>query len=148
MPPARAEGPWRRGDQSVRVTGLNELQRAFKRLDADGAKKLRRELRDIANDVRDTARSYVPHKTGRHGTDGPRLAPSIRSNVTAYGASVSSDAVHSIVQDVGGRVGNHTILQRANVSHYMTEAVQDAQPYVTRRMSMLLDELGKEFEEG
>lgn len=111
---------------------------------------------DVAGDVRSTARSYVTHKTGRHGgANVPHLAPSIRASVTAYGASVYSDAPQAIVQDSGGRVGRKTpghphgvtILQRANVSHYMTEAVREAQPYVTRRLEMLLDELERGFED-
>lgn len=112
-------------------------------------KRLRAELRDIAKDVRDTARVYVSHKTGRHGgADVPRLGPSIKASVTTAGASVYSDAPHSIVQDVGGRVGRNraTLLKRSEVSHYMTQATQDAQPYVTKRLEGMLGEFEREFE--
>lgn len=122
--------------------------RALKRVEGDAGKNLRRELRDIANDIRDTARAGVGHKTGRHGGSGTRLAQSIKSRVTGTGASIYSAAPHAIVQDVGGRVGHgkQTILKRADVSHYMTEAVDDARPYVNRRLDELLAEFGREFE--
>lgn len=146
---ARLTGPRVQGDFAVSVRGLTELQRALKRSDTFVSKRLRKELSDTAKDVRDTARSGVPHKTGRHGGSGIRLAPSIKSSATTKGASVYSDAPHAIVQDVGGRVGrNHaTILSRASVSHYMTEAVEEAKPYVMKRMEGLLDDLARNFEE-
>lgn len=134
---------------STRITGYTELQRALKRTDSRAYPYLRRELLNIAGDVRTTARVYVPHKTGRHGGPGvEKLGPSIRTNVTSYGASVSSGAPHSIVQDVGGRVGNGAIIRRADASHYMTMAVRDSQPYVTRRLNVLMNELERSFEEG
>lgn len=121
--------------------------RALKRVEGDAAKLLRRELRDIADDVKMDAQANVTHKTGRHGGPNvPHLGPSIKSSTTGTGASIYSDAPQAIVQDVGGQVGNSAILRRADVSHYMTKAVEDARPYVNRRLEELLDEFGREFE--
>lgn len=132
---------------TVRLQGYTELVRALRRTDDMVYPYLRRELLDIAGDVRSVARTYVKHRTGRHGGPNvPRLAPSIRSGVTTQGASVFSSAPHSIVQDVGGRVGHGAILKRSEVSHYMTDAVRDSQPYVTRRLEVLLSEIEHTFE--
>jgi hypothetical protein len=137
----------RRSDAAVAVSGLAPLLRALKQVEGDAGKNLRRELAEIAKDVRTTASAGVSHKTGRHGK-GPRLAQSIKSRATATGASVYSDAPHAIVQDVGGRVGRGhlTLLKRSEVSRYMTEAVHEARPYIDRRMTELLNEFGHEFE--
>lgn len=123
--------------------------RALKRVQGDAAKLLRRELRDIADDVKMDAQANVTHKTGRHGGPNvPHLGPSIKSSTTGTGASIYSDAPHAIVQDVGGQVGRDrsALLKRADVSHYMSKAVEDARPYVNRRLEELLDEFGREFE--
>lgn len=140
---------FRTSGYATRIHGYQELQRALRRTEGKVYPRLRRELLEIAGDVRTTARVYVPHKTGRHGgANVPKLAPSIRSSVTSYGASVFSAAPHSIVQDVGGRVGNGTILKRADASHYMSHAVRDSLPYVNRRLEGLMGELERSFEEG
>lgn len=149
MPTRTRGGTTRVAEEAIAVRGLTGLQRALRRADTETGKRLRRELRDIAKDVRDTAQTYVTHRTGRHGgADVPRLADSLKVSVTTTGATVFSEAPHAAVQDQGGRVGRNraTLLKRANVSHYMSNAVRDAQPYVTRRLEELMDELERDFE--
>lgn len=136
-------------DEAVAIEGLTALQRAFRRISKDAAKDLRRELRTIARGVAVVARRNVPHKTGRHGgPDVPYLEKTIRTSVTLTGASVYSDAPHAYVQDRGGQVGRDhaTLLKRADVSHYMTNAVRDSRGDVERRLGRLMDELGRDYE--
>jgi len=141
--------PLRRRGDAIAVRGLSELQRALRKAEGNTGKNLRKALREVAKDVRDAARGNVEHRTGRHGgADVPRLGPSIKAGVTAVGASIYSNAPHSIVQDQGGQVGiaRATLLKRASVSRYMTRAVVDSQPTVERKMDEVLDELGRDFE--
>ena len=132
---------------TVAVKGLRELQAALKRGDANTSKQLTRELRELAKGVQRQARSNVEHKTGRHGgPDVPKLAPSIRTSVTRTGATVYSNAPHAAAQDLGARVGKGAILQRSQVSRYMTRAVDESKSEIERGMDRVLDRLGRDFE--
>jgi hypothetical protein len=139
----------REGGEAIVVSDLAPLMKALRRIEGTAARDLRRELREIANDVKMTAQAGVRHTTGRHGGPNvPRLAQSIKATTTGSGASVYSQAPHAAVQDVGGQIGHGAIIPRARASHYMTGAVREAQPYISRRMEGLLDEFGREFERG
>ena len=127
-------------DNSIHVEGLAPLQRALKKAEGETGKQLRRELRAIANDVRDAAKSNAPKRSGA-------LAGGVKSSVTQRGASVYSNLVYAYVQDRGGQVGRNraTLLRRSDVSQYMTRAVQREAPRVQRRMERVLDRIGRDF---
>jgi phage gpG-like protein len=139
----------REGGEAIVVSDLAPLMKALRRIEGTAARDLRRELREIANDVKMTAQAGVRHTTGRHGGPNlPRLRDSIKASTTNAGASIYSESPYASVQDVGGQVGKGAIIRRASASHYMTGAVREAQPYISRRMEGLLDEFGREFERG
>lgn len=140
-------GALKRRDEGLAVSGLSELQRALKRVESEVGKDLKAGLRAIGKGVASDAARNVQNKTGRHGK-GPRLGPSINTSVSAVGASIYSNAPHSIVQDVGGRVGRGraTLLARASVSKYMTRAVADSKDEVEREIGKVLDKVERDFE--
>lgn len=129
-------------DGAIVTRGLGELSDALHRMEGPMVRKLyMRELRAIARDVRDEARGNVRSRSGD-------LSKSIRHSATRQGARVFSSLVYSGVQDTGGRVGRgqQTILRRGDVSQYMTRALRDSQPMVSRRLQGLLDTLTREFQ--
>lgn len=130
------------------VKGLAPLQRALKHAEGGSARELRKELKDIAEDVKMDAQANVSHRTGRSGGSGYHLGPSIKTSVAQRGAMLYSEAPHSIVHDVGGRVGKGAIISRSSASRYMWNAVSEAGPYVSRRLDGLLESIGAEFERG
>lgn len=109
---------------------------------------LRRRLSEVAEPVRSRAAANVTHKTGRHGNPGPALENTLKIGVSATSVSIYSNAIHSIVQDQGGRVGRHgaTLLRRANVSQYMTRAVQQETPKIQAALEAAIDETIAEME--
>lgn len=136
-------------DAAVRVQGLPELQRAFRRIGGDLPKATRKTLRAIAKPVQEKAKANVQHKTGRHGgASVPHLASSIRIGVTSRSVSVYSNAPHALVQDQGGRVGHGAVITRASASAYMTKAVQESQPEVENALGNLGDDIARTFEGG
>lgn len=133
--------------QAVAVRGLRELQTALKRGDVNTSKHLVRELRELAKGVQRKARSNIEHRTGRHGDpDLPKLASTIRTSVVRTGASVYSNQPYAAAQDLGARVGKGAILQRSQVSRYMTRAVDESKGDIERGMDRVLDRLGRDFE--
>lgn len=139
-------GAWR---GAIRVEGLAETQRAFRRIGGDLPKATRKALREIAKPVRDKAKANVQHKTGRHGgPDVPKLAGSIRIGATQSVLSVYSDAPHARVQDEGGRVGHGAIITRASASAYMTKAVQESQKDTEKALNDLGERIESQFRRG
>lgn len=137
--------PRKNAGSAIAVSGLSGLNRALKKAEGDIDKDLRNELREIANVVRDDARSRAPEGDGRSGKPG-RLRSSIRSSVVVRGASLYSNSPYALVQDQGGTVGYGAVITRARASGYMSKAVQFAQPMVSRRLEGVLDHLGREFD--
>lgn len=133
-------------ESGAALSGFTEVQRALAEIDNGTAKELRRRLRIVGQDVAEVAGRNVSHKTGRHGP-GPRLGGSIKVTVSRGSASVYSTAPHGGAQNVGGRVGRRgaTILKRADVSGYMTHAVQSEREHVADELDGLLDWLDKTF---
>lgn len=133
---------------ALAVEGLAPLQRALRNVDKATAKELKEGLKDIGKGVQRKAKENAPEGPRPKRSDAPKLKGSIRVSATTRGVSVYSNAPHAYVQDRGGRVGRNraTILQRGNVSAYMTKAQRSEQPHVSRRLQGLLDSIGKEFE--
>lgn len=113
----------KRSGDAVHVRGLASMQRAFRQVEGDLSKTLRKELREAAKPIAAKAQSNVPHKTGRHGKDGPIK---VRVGVTQKAVSIYSNAPHSAVQDMGGRVGHGAVITRASASAYMSKAVKSS----------------------
>ena len=138
---------------ALAVQGLKPLMRALDRT-ADGAgKHLRRELRGVGKFVQGRARANAPVGPRPKRSNTKPLRGSIRASATLKGVSVYSDEEHALVQDRGGHVGRYgpggygaTVLQRNRVSGYMTRAVEQAQPEVSRRLQGVLDSVGRDFE--
>lgn len=138
--------------EALAVTGLRDLQRALKQAGDDAGPKLRRVLREIAEDVRNEAQANAPVGDGRSGDPG-RLRASIRTSVGQRSVSVYSNADYAYVQDRGGWVGRYgggthgaTLLKRAEVSAYMTRAVRDSQQLVSQYLMGVLDDIERNFE--
>lgn len=89
--------------REVKITGLRELQGAFKRVNADLPKELRLAFRAIADKVVSVARGKVTADVG----PGP-AASSIRPRATQRGAGIAfggPSAPHMPWLDFGGSVG-------------------------------------------
>ena len=130
-------------DAAIRVQGLAETQRAFRRIGGDLPKATRKALRAIAKPVQEKAKANIQHKTGRHSKDGPLT---VRIGVTSNSVSVYSNTVYALIQDQGGRVGHGAIITRASASAYMTKAVQESQADVEQALGGLGDDIAREFE--
>ncbi len=87
----------RNHELSIEAPGLAKLRRDLKRIDADAAKELTSELREMAKDVRDDARGLAPFDEGD-------LKKSIKHSVRARGASVFSDSDYAEVHEWGGTI--------------------------------------------
>ena len=124
---------------AVRIEGLAELQRAFKRIDGNLGKDTRKVLREIAVPVQQRAKALAPVLTGA-------LRSSIKIGATTRALSVYSNAPHALVQDRGGRVGKGAVIQRARASAYMTRAVQEGRANVEHQLGELGDRIADRFE--
>lgn len=135
-------------DAALVVQGLRPLTRALKKAEGNADKHLRGQLRTVGKFVQTRARANAPVGPRPKRSNTKPLRGSIRTSVTMKGISVYSDEEHALVQDRGGRVGRDgaTVLQRGKVSGYMTRAVRDAGPEVSRRMQGVLDSIGNDFE--
>jgi hypothetical protein len=136
-------------DEGVVVEGFAALQRVLKQIESGAHPELKKRLKVIGDHVAKTARGNVSHKTGRH-FGSPRIESSIKVSVTARGASVYSTAPHGGVQNVGGRVGRShlTVIKRAEVSGYMTKAVQSDREFVQHETEALVQWLLRTFQNG
>lgn len=85
--------------EPIRVEGLREFQRTLRRLEPEVEKELRRELKTAADKVATTAQQHARsfQRTGRY-------ARSIKSKVTAKGASVGSRLPQAAVLHWGGTI--------------------------------------------
>lgn len=146
MPRGPHLGGGRVDEYTLAVEGLGELRRALRRVDREADKALKRDLRQIGNNVRDRARANISHRTGRHGDPTlPRLASTIRVGVKARALTVFSDQPYARVQDQGGRVGRGAVIPRARASAYMTRAVQQSRSTVEQQVERLGDTIEREF---
>jgi hypothetical protein len=88
-------------DVKVEVTGLNQLVRAFKQVDADIPKGLRVEMLGIARMVAGDIQRRVPHQSGR-------AARSVRPRASPRGAGIAfggNAAPYYPWLDFGGSTG-------------------------------------------
>lgn len=128
-------------DQSVQVFGLAELQRALKATGQEASKATRAALRGIARPVQRRAQGNAPVDSGK-------LRGSIRIGVTTKSVSVYSNKPYAAVQDLGGRIGKGAVIQRADASHYMTNAYRDSKPDTEQALRELSDRIADEYERG
>lgn len=101
---------------TVRVRGLRETLRAFRRLEAEIGPEMRTELRAIAEPVALTARSLIsPYQGASVRTIGPR--------VTQTGAAVTQRA-----KKVTGRRGDFGALQMRRLEEALEEHADEIEP--------------------
>ena len=95
-------------ETSVKISGLRELARAFKQIDADLPKELRDEFRKVGEHVAGVARTKTPTLTGR-------AAGSIKVRASTRGVSLAvggTRAPYFQWLDYGGRVGRKRSIVR------------------------------------
>jgi hypothetical protein len=114
---------------AVRVKGLKEMQRAFRKMDKDLSKELRSELRAAGNIVRDEARSLFS------GIDA-RSASGYRTVVRQRGVAVE--------QRLPRTTGQHPSYGVLQMTRALEPALDTMQSKVIDRVDQMLDRLGGE----
>lgn len=132
-------------ESGVYAQGLAGIQRVLKRSEHELAPQLKTRLRQGGELVVPVAKANAPF--GSRYNFGTPLRDTIKTSVTQRGASMYSTSVYGGVQNYGGRVGrNHaTVLKRANVSQYMTKAVDSTHVAVVAHVEGTLDWLKREL---
>jgi len=122
----------RAGGVTVRAPGLSKLRRDLGKIDKDLRLAANRHIREVANEVRDEARSRAPKKTGR-------LQKSIKASVRAAGASIYSDLVYAPVHEWGGTIRPRGTPIEIEGKHFMRSAVDDKTERIEEHLGDLLD---------
>lgn len=114
---------------TVRVQGLRELQRDFRRMSSELAKDLRSELREAGDIVRDDAR---PRMAGYSG----KTAAGFRTVVRARGVAVE--------QRLGRTTGKRPDFGALQMREALVPALDAKQDEVVDRLDRMLDHLAGE----
>lgn len=124
---------------SIRVTGVAELARAFRKMDAELPKELKARFLKIAERVADVARNSLPERTGRART-------SIKAKASPKGAGIAfggSVAPYEPWLDFGGRVGRNRSIERERVSggRYVYPAIASQKEETARAVELAITEV-------
>jgi hypothetical protein len=98
-------------EETIRVTGVAELARAFRKVDSDLPKKLKARFLDIAESVASVARDKMPSRTGAAQAS-LKARSSPRGGAIAFGGTA---APYEPWLDFGGRVGRGRSIERERV---------------------------------
>lgn len=112
----------------VRVTGLREVQAAFRKVDADIPKGLRDELRPVAQMIAGESAAKVPWITGT-------AARSITPTATQRGAGISMGGARAPYMpwlDFGGSVGRNDSVKRPVIrgGRYVYPTIEEKMPEI------------------
>jgi hypothetical protein len=116
----------------IQITGLRELNKALKQVDADLPKQTRLALNEGAAIVADEARSKVPRRTGR-------AASTYRARSTRTAARVAiggAKAKYVPWLDFGGRTGPDKSVHRQFIKsgRYLFPALERKRPEVLAKL--------------
>jgi len=114
-------------EQTVRVRGLRELNRAFKQVDADLRKELRRELREAGALVADEARSL--------------FEPVDPASAAGYKVRVRQRGV-AVEQSRRRTTGLHPEFGLLQMDRALLPALDDKQDEVVAKVEDILDHVG------
>lgn len=119
-------------DPPVRIEGLRELQRSFKRLQPEVEKELRKDIKAAAGKVAVAAQAGAVRRTGAY-------ARSIRPYVTARGVSVGSRLPQAGVLHWGGTIRPRGVPITFRARPVVSEALD-------RQTDRLVEDLGDAVE--
>ena len=127
---------------SVKVTGVAELARAFKAMDADLPAELKRRFTAIAETVAGIARNRVPEVTGR-------ARRSIKARGSTRGASIAfggTAAPYMPWLDFGGRVGRNRSVSRPLVpgGRYVYPAISDQKEETAKAAELAVTDVAED----
>lgn len=112
---------------TVRVTGLRELQAAFRKMDKELSKELRDNLREAGKIVQQEATSLFS------GVDA-RSAAGYKVRVRAKGVAVE--------QSLGRTTGQHAQYGALQMKRALTPALEAKESAVVDRLEQMLDTIG------
>jgi hypothetical protein len=130
-----------RPDDTIKIHGLRELQRALKQIDGEAQKKLRVVFNDVAQLVADDAKRRVPARTGA-----ARKSIKPRSGQREAVVQAGSRRVpYYGWLDFGGKVGVRRNIRRRFISEgrYLYPALTAKRGLVQRRLDESIRELAR-----
>lgn len=133
--------------EPIRINGLRDFQAALKQMDGESQKMIRNVLNDAAGMVVDTARPWIPVRTGRARASLRASSSQREARVKAGGAKVP----YYGWLDFGGRTGpgrtgprtgaiNRPVLKEGR---YIYPAIERIQPKLQQAMEEGLADLAK-----
>ena len=121
-------------DVHVEVTGLKELNKAFKKVDADLSKELKTGFKAIAESIAVKVRSKVPRLSGK-------AASSYKARGTQKGGGIAfggTKAPYTPWLDFGGKVGRNKSIERP----FITQG-RYLYPTITENKAEIIDQTDK-----